>query len=977
MGYSDVGCYGGEIATPHINRLADGGLRFSQFYNCARCCPTRASLLTGAYPHRVGLADNGRTMSPEAPTLADRLKAAGYETAMAGKWHLSELAATDDEQQRIRWMNHQQDLGIPFADKSTYPIRRGFDRYYGVIWGVVNFFDPFSLVEGDRPVADVPDDFYLTDAITDYAVRTIGDFAKTDEPFFLYVAHTAPHWPIHARPEDIAKYQGRYDAGWDALRKQRFERQVELGLFDDETPLDEVITRGPQWDERSKREQAYLADKMEVHAAMVDRVDQGVGRILAALEETDQLDDTLIFFLSDNGASPEIPGQPGYDRYAETRDGRRALREAQLQQADNRIKLGSDESYTGIGPAWANAVNTPLRYWKKESYEGGCRTPLIVHWPAGLKTQNGAICRQVGHVMDIAPTCLELAGVDDAQADQKHDFAMDGKPLTPLLRGKSRQGHETLFFEHAGGKGARRGDWKIAALGRGDWELFNLAVDPGETSNLANEHPDLLRSLTSSWRAWHEHVTNKPAAGDTQAKTTDENRQPNIVLVFIDDMGWGDFSCFGNQAVETQNIDRLAREGLRFEQFYVNSPICSPSRTAISTGQYPQRWRISSYLAHRQLNKDRGMAQWLDPRAPMLARSLKQAGYATGHFGKWHMGGQRDVGEAPLITAYGFDKSLANFEGLGPRVLPLCDAHDGKPPRKHALGSDNLGRGPIVWEDRSKVTASFTSAAIDFIRQAESKGQPFYVNVWPDDVHSPFFPPEARRGDEAKRTLYHGVLDTMDEQLGKLFDLIRNSDTLRDNTLILVCSDNGPELGAGSAGKFRGFKTQLYEGGVRSPLIAWGPGLIDKTKTGSFNRTSFLAAIDLAPSLLAIAGADPPADVKFDGQALPDVLLGKSPASRDAPVFFRRPPDRDAFYGDDDLPDLAVRDGRWKLLCEYDGSDAELYDLDADPSETKNLAADHGELVSQLTESLLAWHKSLPADNGATFKPAPRRPAKK
>ena len=351
--------------------------------------------------------------------------------------------------------------------------------------------------------------------------------------------------------------------------------------------------------------------------------------------------------------------------------------------------------------------------------------------------------------------------------------------------------------------------------------------------------------------------------------------QPNIILVFIDDMGWGDFSCFGNTAVQTEHIDRLASEGIRFEQFYVNSPICSPSRVAISTGQYPQRWKISSYLAHRQLNIDRGMAQWLDPAAPMLARSLHEAGYATGHFGKWHMGGQRDVGEAPLITEYGFDESLTNFEGLGPRVLAICDAHDGKPTRRHTLGSDKLGRGEIFWEDRAKVTESFTRAALRFIKKAESNDQPFYVNVWPDDVHSPFFPPAARRGDGSKRTLYHGVMDTADEQLGELFDYVRESESLRNNTLILVCSDNGPEQGAGSAGPFRGFKTWLYEGGIRSSLIAWAPGLMDVHSVGQVNSDSFFAAIDLVPSLLAIAGVAPPKGVSFDGQNLDSVLLGR------------------------------------------------------------------------------------------------------
>ncbi|MEM7559039.1 MAG: sulfatase-like hydrolase/transferase, partial [Planctomycetota bacterium] len=275
--------------------------------------------------------------------------------------------------------------------------------------------------------------------------------------------------------------------------------------------------------------------------------------------------------------------------------------------------------------------------------------------------------------------------------------------------------------------------------------------------------------------------------------------RPNIVLVFIDDMGWADFSCFGNKEVQTENIDRLASEGIRFQQFYVNSPICSPSRVAISTGQYPQRWRITSYLNNRKSNIARGMAQWLDPTAPMLARFLHDAGYATGHFGKWHMGGQRDVADAPLITEYGFDESLTNFEGLGPRVLAMKDAYDGQPPKPHELGSHNLGRGKITYEDRSLVTQSFTTAALNFVKAAEKSGKPFYVNLWPDDVHSPFFPPKARRGDGTKRTLYHGVLDTADEQIGVLLNYIRENPKLRDNTLILICSDNGPEQGAGSA----------------------------------------------------------------------------------------------------------------------------------------------------------------------------------
>jgi uncharacterized sulfatase len=366
------------------------------------------------------------------------------------------------------------------------------------------------------------------------------------------------------------------------------------------------------------------------------------------------------------------------------------------------------------------------------------------------------------------------------------------------------------------------------------------------------------------------------------------------------------------------------------------------------------------------------MAQWLDPAAPSLARLLKRAGYATGHFGKWHMGGQRDVGEAPLIPEYGFDESLTNFEGLGPRLLPFCDAHDGKPPRRHALGSDTLGRGPIIWQDRARVTETYTSAAIAFMRRAASDQRPFYVNLWPDDVHSPFFPPEALRGDGTKRSLYHGVLEAMDEQLGVLFDFIRSDDRLRDRTLILVCSDNGPEPGAGSAGPFRGVKGTLYEGGIRSPLIVWGPGLLAAGKACRRNDTSVFWAMDLAPTLLAIAGAEAPAGVIFDGENLADVLLGKSEGSRRNPLFWRRPPDRKTLGkpGSHPLPDLAIRERDWKLLCEYDGSRPQLYDLAHDRGETTNLADGHAQVVARLTAAVLAWHKAMPPDNGLTYQPA-------
>lgn len=440
--------------------------------------------------------------------------------------------------------------------------------------------------------------------------------------------------------------------------------------------------------------------------------------------------------------------------------------------------------------------------------------------------------------------------------------------------------------------------------------------------------------------------------------------RPNFVMVLIDDMGWGDFSCFGNKEATTPNVDRVAAEGIRFSQFYVNSPICSPSRCALTTGQYPQRWRITSFLNNRADNERRGVAQWLDPRAPALARLLQQGGYATGHFGKWHLGGQRDVDEAPPITAYGFDESLTNFEGMGAKLLPLTLKPGDDQPGRIWADAERLG-GPVTWMQRSVITTGFVDAALRFIDQASAAGKPFYVNLWPDDVHSPYWPPVGE-WSTGKRGLYHAVLREMDRQLGKLFDRLRTSPALRDNTLLLVLSDNGPEPGAGSAGPFRGTKTTLYEGGTRSPLIAWGPGLIARHVAGTHNELSAFAAFDLVPSILSMAGTGAPKGVKFDGKNLAPVLLGQSTVSRGAPLFWRRPPDRKTASPalPERLPDLAMREGHWKLLCDYDGSHPQLYDLSEDRGETTNLATRRPDIARRMSAALLAWHQSMPPDNG-------------
>lgn len=456
-----------------------------------------------------------------------------------------------------------------------------------------------------------------------------------------------------------------------------------------------------------------------------------------------------------------------------------------------------------------------------------------------------------------------------------------------------------------------------------------------------------------------------------------EASRPNVIFLLIDDMGYADLSCYGNKAVHTDNIDRLAREGIRFTQYYVAAPICSASRTAAMTGQFPARWKMTSYLANRQLNNRRGMAQWLDVQAPSLARELQRAGYATGHFGKWHMGGQRDVGEAPLIAEYGYDATLTQFEGLGDRILPMLDAFDGKPAKKYALGSDNLGRGNITWMDRSKVTTAFAARALEFIKAAEQAGKPFYVNLWPDDVHSPFFPPKALRGDESKHTLYNAVVQATDDQLAEIITYVRTSPKLKDNTIIIVASDNGPEPGAGSAGVFRGSKGNLFEGGVREPLIVWAPKLMAEVARGTTNEKSVVAAVDLLPSILRFAGVTGTAAAeKSDGLDVSGTLLGRETAVRTKPLFWSRPPDRPG-PPRQRHPDFSMREGDWKFMMRADGSAPQLYDLAKDGSETHNLAASDPARVEQMAKAIRAWRATLPEvtllddDGGATAKESP------
>ncbi|NQT16531.1 MAG: sulfatase-like hydrolase/transferase [Planctomycetes bacterium] len=437
---------------------------------------------------------------------------------------------------------------------------------------------------------------------------------------------------------------------------------------------------------------------------------------------------------------------------------------------------------------------------------------------------------------------------------------------------------------------------------------------------------------------------------------------PNIVFVFIDDLGYGDLSCTGNQDVETANIDRLAAEGTRLTQFYVNAPICSPSRVAVTTGRYPARYGIHSYLASREQNRARGMRDFLDPEAPSIASAFRQAGYATAHFGKWHMGGGRDVDDAPHPQVYGFDESLVSFEGLGDRILP---------PGRLSEESERLGQGEIRHVPKHQQTEIYVDRSIDFIRR--HREGPFYLHLWLNDVHDGHAP----RKDRLKQyerfkanpfvQRFYAVLHEMDRQIGRLVDAI-DSMELGERTLIVLTSDNGPTAWPhyyrqgheppGSTAGFRGRKWSLYEGGIRMPLIARWKG---RVPAQTVNEETVMASIDLFATFAKLAGIETP-DVEFDGENLSAALLGDRP-QRVKPIFWEY--GRDETYlrptaPRDQSPNLAIREGRWKLLVNGDGSGLELYDFSKDTSETANVAEDHPEVARRLSEKLLGWRKSLP-----------------
>ncbi len=488
MGWGDLGCYGGEIRTPNLDKLAKNGLRFTQFYNTGRCCPTRAALMTGLYSHQAGVGhmttDHGYTgyqgeLNNRCVTIAEVLRPAGYSTYGVGKWHLA--------------LNTK-----PEGEKHDWPLQRGFDHHYGIISGDSHYFHAKNLERDNNSFAwDTdpeykPERFYLTDAFTDHAVKYVNDHAREqkEKPFFLYLAYTAAHWPIHAFEEDINSYNGVYDGGYEAIRLARQKNQINLGLADPKWTLSPTVG---DWEKFPA--QKWEARMMQAYAAMVTRMDAGIGKLVATLEQNGQLDNTIILFLQDNGACAEPV--------------------AHEDAASYQKNPGAPDTYLGYGRNWANVGNTPFRYYKHYEHEGGISTPLIVHWPKGIPAaQHNRLVRAPGHLIDLMPTCVELAGAAyPTEFNGTKILPLEGVSLSPTLAGKSLNRKSPLFFEHEGNRAVRDGRWKLVSTFKptnGAWELYDMEADRTEMHDLSATKSGKAKELAKKWDQWSERVGVQP-----------------------------------------------------------------------------------------------------------------------------------------------------------------------------------------------------------------------------------------------------------------------------------------------------------------------------------------------------------------------------------------------------------------------------------------------------------------------------------
>ena len=498
LGYSDLGCFGGEIRTPNLDALADSGLRMTQMYNAARCCSTRASLLTGLYPHQAGVgamsADNQKPgyrgfLTERCVTVPTLLKQAGYQTLMSGKWHLRGKGNPD-----------------------CIPTRRGFDEFFGHFRAYASYYRPdlFVRLPADRQQPDDSEqDFYATDAITDYGLQFIRQAQQKDAPFFLYLAYNAPHFPLQAPQERIDSYVDVYGGGWDAIRERRYQRMRRQGIISNDFKLStrgrvaEVPERNsdspyvgrqiPAWESLDSDRQHDLVRRMATYAAMVEIMDENIGRVVDHLRKTGELENTLIVFLSDNGACAEWDPL-GFDNNPYPKN--------LLYRGDDLQRMGQRETFHSYGTGWANACNTPFRLYKHYNHEGGISTPLIAHWPDGL-ARNGQVDRRPAHVIDLAATFVDLGKAQYLNRFNGNEILPPaGRTLAPIFADQPSS-QRPLFFEHEGNRAVRLGKWKIVWTNFDlRWELYDIENDRTETKDLADDFPDRVDQMSQLWHQW-------------------------------------------------------------------------------------------------------------------------------------------------------------------------------------------------------------------------------------------------------------------------------------------------------------------------------------------------------------------------------------------------------------------------------------------------------------------------------------------
>src|SRR5665213_1540264 len=533
MGFSDIGCYGGEIQTPNLDRLAAEGVRFTNFYNTSRCCPSRAALLTGLYSHQAGmghmtdsnLSGDGYVgnLNEHCVTIAQVLKTAGYAPYMCGKWHVTKFEKPD-------------------SPKDNWPMQRGFARFYGTIIGGGNFFDPGMLCKDNTPISAFsdpdykPQTYYYTDALSDHACRFIGDHchAHPDQPFFLYVAFTAAHWPMQALEKDIAKYHGKYDGGYEPIRKARFERLKQMGLIN---PKWDLSPQWGKWDKVPNKE--WEARCMEVYAAMVDNMDQGIGRIVQTLKDNGKYDNTLVMYMEDNGGNYEPVGRDGSiarqdhptlpthdNKWLETVYWPKQTRDGYPVLSGPAVMPGPRDTYIAYGQGWGNVSNTPFREYKHFVHEGGISTPLIAHWPAAI-ARKGELEHQCGHLIDIMATCIDLAGAKYPAEFNGHDITPpEGVSLMPAFEGKPLPARQ-IFWEHEGNRAMRDGKWKLVAkYPAGRWELYDMDADRTEMHDMAATEPQRLSEMREKWEAWAKRTHALPWPWKPAYGTVSDNAKP-------------------------------------------------------------------------------------------------------------------------------------------------------------------------------------------------------------------------------------------------------------------------------------------------------------------------------------------------------------------------------------------------------------------------------------------------------------------